>query len=81
MDEFRTPIERYVTTWRHIQPTYTGEDLRLLGIPPGPVYKKILDELRSAWIDGLIQDHTGEQQMFNRLIGDHGPKQGQPWLR
>jgi tRNA nucleotidyltransferase (CCA-adding enzyme) len=71
MDEYRAPIERYVASWRHIQPTYTGEDLRLLGIPPGPIYKKILTQLRAAWLDGLIKDHTGEQLMFNRLVAEH----------
>ena len=71
MDEFRSPIHKYITTWRHIQPTYTGEDLRLLGISPGPIYKKILDELRAAWLDGLIKDHTGEQQLFNKMVADH----------
>jgi tRNA nucleotidyltransferase (CCA-adding enzyme) len=70
-DEYKTTIQKYVTTWRHIQPTYTGEDLRLLGISPGPVYKKILDELRAAWLDGLIKDHTDEQQLFNKLIAEH----------
>ena len=71
MDEYKGVIQKYVTTWRHIQTTYSGEDLRLLGISPGPVYKKILDDLRAAWLDGLIKDHTGEQQMFNKMIADH----------
>jgi len=37
------------------EPLLTGEDLRSLGMLPGPEFKKILRELRAAQLDGLIR--------------------------
>jgi tRNA nucleotidyltransferase (CCA-adding enzyme) len=36
-------LDRYMTEWRHVRPRITGDDLRALGLPPGPVYTRILD--------------------------------------
>jgi poly(A) polymerase len=32
----------------------TGEDLKQLGIPPGPLYKRLLDAVREAQLDGTV---------------------------
>ncbi|MBV6396306.1 MAG: CCA-adding enzyme [Anaerolineales bacterium] len=42
----------YLKEWRRIQSTLTGDDLKKLGLPPGPAYKKILSSLRAARLDG-----------------------------
>ncbi len=42
-------------------PLITGDDLIQLGIPQGPIYKKILDQLRAAQLDGQI--HSSEQAL------------------
>ncbi len=75
-ERLRKPILAYITAWRHIAPTYSGEDLRLLGIPPGPHYKAILNELRSAWLDGKIANHSSEQDFFARLIAAYRAESG-----
>ncbi len=38
-----------------------GRDLKALGIPPGPVYREILDRLLEARMNGLI--HTRDQEL------------------
>ena len=38
----------YIARWKHVQPITTGDDLRTLGIPPGPAYKEILTRLAIA---------------------------------
>src|SRR5205814_553410 len=35
-------------------PLITGEDLKQLGIPPGPAYRKLLDAARDAQLEGKI---------------------------
>ena len=40
----------------------TGDDLRRLGVPPGPMFKKILDKVLAAKLDGLVA--TREEQLF-----------------
>jgi poly(A) polymerase len=42
-------------------PLLTGDDLKELGIPPGPVYKQLLDVVREAQLDGTIT--TKEQAL------------------
>ncbi|ACB85228.1 CBS domain-containing protein [Natranaerobius thermophilus] len=39
----------------------TGEDLKTLGIKPGPVYKTALEEVRKARLDGLVT--TPEEEL------------------
>jgi poly(A) polymerase len=39
----------------------TGDDLKQLGIPPGPQYKRLLDAVREAQLDGAIS--TPEQAL------------------
>lgn len=44
-----------------------GEDLIALGLPPGPSFKRILDEVRSAQLDGKIFSHKDAQQLAAKL--------------
>ncbi len=61
-------LERYAREWRHIQSTLTGKDLRVLGIPPGPVYRHIFNALRAAWLDGQITNRVEEEQMAKQIL-------------
>jgi tRNA nucleotidyltransferase (CCA-adding enzyme) len=38
-----------------------------MGLPPGPTYKRILWELRAAWLDGLIRTKKDEKKLLTRL--------------
>jgi poly(A) polymerase len=42
-------------------PLLTGDDLKEHGVPPGPVYKRLLDAVREAQLDGTIT--TKEQAL------------------
>jgi tRNA nucleotidyltransferase (CCA-adding enzyme) len=53
-------ISLYLTNLRNVKVTLTGVDLKALGIPPGPKYRKILDELLDAKLDGVIRSHEDE---------------------
>jgi poly(A) polymerase len=36
-------------------PVITGDDLREIGIPPGPLYKRLLDAVREAQLEGAVR--------------------------
>lgn len=46
----------------------TGNDLKKLGIKPGPVYKEILDELYVLKLDGIIMDKDDELALAKKMI-------------
>jgi len=47
-------IRRYVDTLRSLPPLLTGADLQALGVPTGPRYKQILDQVRRAQLAGTL---------------------------
>ena len=69
-------LDRYMAEWRHVRPALTGDDLRALGLPPGPVYTRILDTLLSARLDGKVRDEVGEREIvvsgqWSSSVTDH----------
>ncbi len=56
-------------------PLVTGEDLKRLGLAPGPLFRPVLERVRAAQLDGQI--HTRDealalaQQHAQRLIQEH----------
>lgn len=54
-------FDRYNSKWRQIKPQIDGNDLKRIGVAPGPHYKEILRDLKNALIDGEL--HTHEDQM------------------
>jgi tRNA nucleotidyltransferase (CCA-adding enzyme) len=65
---YREKIENYVNKWRLINSNITGGTLKELGIPPGPLYQKILKKIRNAWINGSITTVEQEQQLLKTII-------------
>lgn len=61
-------LTTFLTTWRHIKPRTTGEDLKSLGLPPGPQYKQILSRLRAAWLDGEVSNEEEEKKLLESLL-------------
>ena len=61
-------LDQYIHRWRKIEPFTGGEDLRLLGVQPGPAYREILAKLRHAWINGEIASAEAEQAMLSSLL-------------
>jgi len=64
----REKIEHYHDIWKHVTPSINGNDLKARGLAPGPVYKTILEHLRSAWLDGEISNHLDESVLLNELL-------------
>ncbi len=66
-----TALKEFLLKWRRIKPHITGEDLKALGIPPGPRYKEILSRLRAAWLDGEIHSEREERLLLNTLVNSN----------
>jgi poly(A) polymerase len=50
-------------------PLLTGDDLKEHGVPPGPVYKRLLDAVREAQLDGTITTKGQALELVDRLKG------------
>jgi tRNA nucleotidyltransferase (CCA-adding enzyme) len=66
--EVRKAIERYLRDWRSIEPHTDGNDLRALGLEPGPAYARILCSLRAAWLDGELKSAKDEKRLLKQLV-------------
>ncbi|MBM3128575.1 MAG: CBS domain-containing protein [Chloroflexi bacterium] len=71
-DRARERVALFRTHLRAIAPELTGDDLRRMGIPPGPQYRDILARLRDARLDGVISTREQEVEIVNRGQGSGG---------
>ncbi len=58
----------YLSIWRHVKPRTTGEDLKLRGLQPGPLFREILIRLRAAWLDGEVNNTQEEKELLSTLL-------------
>ncbi len=61
-------LTHYLSDWQPIQSSINGETLKNYGIQPGPAYRKILETLRAAWLDGKVNSLEEEQEFLHNLI-------------
>jgi tRNA nucleotidyltransferase (CCA-adding enzyme) len=59
-DEIRQWISLFFTQLRKITPYLTGNDLKEMGVPPGPAYKEILSALLDARLNGRVLTREDE---------------------
>ncbi|GAC1545314.1 MAG: CCA tRNA nucleotidyltransferase [Herpetosiphon sp.] len=57
-----TRLLRYLHLLRDTPPLLSGDDLRRLGVPPGPAYKRLLTDLRLAQLRGTVPDRNAAEQ-------------------
>ncbi|MFZ2098554.1 MAG: CBS domain-containing protein [Anaerolineales bacterium] len=67
-DKICNNFQAYLNRLQRITPKITGDDLRERGLPPGPIYKRILSEIRDAWLDGKIENAKQEKAYLNELL-------------
>jgi tRNA nucleotidyltransferase (CCA-adding enzyme) len=70
--EGRETLDHFMTSWRHVLPRTSGDDLIALGLPSGPLYQTILRSLRNAWLDGEVKTVDEEHSLLTRLIEKDG---------
>ncbi len=62
----RRLISQYLARHRYEKVELRGKDLKAMGIPPGPIYSKLLKELLYARLDGLIKSKEDEINYIKR---------------
>ncbi len=67
-DNICNNFQAYLNRLNTVTPNITGEDLRKWGLPPGPIYKRILGAIREGWLDGKIENNEQEQAYLDELI-------------
>ncbi|MDY6874612.1 MAG: CBS domain-containing protein [Chloroflexota bacterium] len=71
----RERLLRYQTEWRLVEAKLTGDDLKAMGLKPGPVFGWLLDELRAAWLDSKVKTREEEKALLVRLLAANKKKE------
>jgi tRNA nucleotidyltransferase (CCA-adding enzyme) len=66
----RDSIAEYARRWRYVHPFIDGHTLRARGLSPGPSFRRILEALRTARLDGVIHTQEEEEQMLSSLLAE-----------
>ena len=61
---------RYLELAQDVRVALNGHDLKRMGIPPGPVYKEILERLRAARLDGQAASYQDEVDLVGKWMED-----------
>ena len=68
-------LDNYYGVWRRVKTCLSGDDLRAMGLKPGPSYGVWLDTLLAARLDGEIKDEAGELALLRQLAAEDFPVQ------
>ncbi|MEM5787005.1 MAG: polya polymerase, partial [Syntrophobacteraceae bacterium] len=59
-EETRKAVSHFFHRYRVIKSDLKGKDLKEMGVPPGPIYRKLLDELQDARINSEVKNRHEE---------------------
>ncbi len=61
-------ISYFFTKLRRIDITLKGRDLKKMGLEPGPIYRKVLQAVLDARLDGKLKTENDEIDFARRYI-------------
>jgi tRNA nucleotidyltransferase (CCA-adding enzyme) len=61
-------LQMYQSEWRHERTLLDGNDLREMGLKPGPQYARLLDRLLAARLDGELSSEQEERAYLAQLL-------------
>jgi len=64
----RERLLRYQTEYRLVETHITGDDLKAMGLRPGPLFGQLLGALRDARLDGRVSTQEEEEALLQRLL-------------
>lgn len=70
-DDVEAVLHRYLEEWQYVEPAVSGERLRELGVPPGPIYAEILQTVRNAILDGEVSTPGEQAALLKRCAEEH----------
>jgi tRNA nucleotidyltransferase (CCA-adding enzyme) len=67
----------YQVEWRLVEPEITGDDLKALGLEPGPLFGQLLGALRDARLNGEVSTRQQEMALVEMMLApDDQPEEG-----
>ncbi len=63
----RQHLSLYLDKLRYVKPALTGNDLKRMGIEPGPLMKEVLEKLREARLDGKVKSRGEEAALVREF--------------
>jgi tRNA nucleotidyltransferase (CCA-adding enzyme) len=67
-ERVRQRLELYQRELRQVKPELDGTYLKELGVPPGPIYRRILGTLRDARLDGQVSTRAEEEALVQEIL-------------
>jgi tRNA nucleotidyltransferase (CCA-adding enzyme) len=64
----RERLLRYQTELRQVETELKGSDLRAMELKPGPIFRRVLEALRDARLDGQVSTREEEVVLLGRLL-------------
>ena len=61
-------VLRYQTDWRLVEPEISGDDLKAMGLEPGPLFGDLLRRVQEARLNGEVSTREEEIALVNRLM-------------
>ncbi len=71
-EEVKKAISSYITHYDSYRPFTTGNDLKRLGVPEGPLYKEVLEKLKDAKIDMNLKTKEEESHFVDIYLMERG---------
>ncbi len=59
-------IIEYIQELSEVKPSVTGEDLKALGIKPGPIFRKILNRVLEARLNKEVKNKKEEIELIKK---------------
>jgi tRNA nucleotidyltransferase (CCA-adding enzyme) len=63
---------RNQTKWRFVEPELTGDDLKAMGLKPGPLFGHLLRKLRDARLNDEVGTREEETALIERMLPAEG---------
>ena len=67
-EEVKKAISLYCTNLRRTSIFLKGRDLKALGLTPGPAFRRILEAVFEARLNGRVRSHEEELKLARRLV-------------
>lgn len=65
-EETRRAVSYFFNRYRNVKSELKGKDLKEMGIPPGPIYHRLLDELLDARLNSNVRNRFDELRLLRR---------------
>jgi tRNA nucleotidyltransferase (CCA-adding enzyme) len=64
----REAVRNYAENWQYITLSIDGNDLKEMGIPPGPIYRRILTRMKAGRLDGKFKNEAEEKKYLEIVL-------------